>query len=387
MGAVEKHQDAFNENTFEAPNTKNARIMIAEDNDYNRDILGRRLIKEGYDVVEAVNGRMALELLKTEKVDMILLDIMMPEMDGFQVLEILKADEKLKNIPVIVISALSEVDNAVKCIELGAEDHLPKPFSPTLLRARINSSLTKKQFYDREVQYKEFIESQNRSLEERITRQVKELSDTQMAAIFAMSKLAESRDPETGEHLERMREYCKFIAQKLRNTLKYQTIIDSQFIENIYAASPLHDIGKVGIEDRVLLKPGKLPEEEWVLMRQHPVIGANTLRAVDNQHPGNQFIKVGIAIAEFHHEKWDGSGYPYGLKAESIPLEARILALGDVFDALTSQRCYKKAFSPEKTRQIIMESDGSHFDPDIVRIFLENEAEFFRIRKEYQDSE
>ena len=387
MGAVEKHQDAFNENTFEAPNTKNARIMIAEDNDYNRDILGRRLIKEGYDVVEAVNGRMALELLKTEKVDMILLDIMMPEMDGFQVLEILKADEKLKNIPVIVISALSEVDNAVKCIELGAEDHLPKPFSPTLLRARINSSLTKKQFYDREVQYKEFIESQNRSLEERITRQVKELSDTQMAAIFAMSKLAESRDPETGEHLERMREYCKFIAQKLRNTLKYQTIIDSQFIENIYAASPLHDIGKVGIEDRVLLKPGKLTEEEWVLMRQHPVIGANTLRAVDNQHPGNQFIKVGIAIAEFHHEKWDGSGYPYGLKAESIPLEARILALGDVFDALTSQRCYKKAFSPEKTRQIIMESDGSHFDPDIVRIFLENEAEFFRIRKEYQDSE
>ena len=172
MGAAEKHQDAYNENPLEAPGIQNARIMVVEDNDYNRDILRRRLKKEGYDVVEAVNGRLALEALKTEKVDMILLDIMMPEMDGFQVLENLKSDDKLKNIPVIVISALSEVDNAVKCIELGAEDHLPKPFSPTLLRARINSGLTKKMFFDRELQYKEFIESQNRNLEERVRKSV-----------------------------------------------------------------------------------------------------------------------------------------------------------------------------------------------------------------------
>lgn len=377
----------INDDGFAIPNIQGARIMIVEDNDYNRDILRRRLEKEGYRVIECINGRLALEALSTEKVDMILLDIMMPEMDGFQVLEALKSDSKLKNIPVIVISALSEIDNAVKCIELGAEDHLPKPFSPTLLRARINAGLTKKMFYDREVQYKEYIETQNRNLEERVNRQVKEISDTQMAAIFAMSKLAESRDPETGEHLERMREYCKYIAQKLQNTIKYQSIITNQFVDNIYAASPLHDIGKVGIPDNVLLKPGRLTEEEWVIMRKHPIIGADTLRAVDEQHPGNHFIKVGVAIAEYHHERWDGSGYPYGLKADAIPLEARILALGDVFDALTSQRCYKKAFDPDKTRGIIMESEGSHFDPDIVKVFVDNEEEFFRIRNYYKDSE
>lgn len=386
MGAAEQ-QPSYNEQSVDTQITKNARIMIVEDNEYNRDILRRRLEKENYDVIECVNGRLALEALQTENVDMILLDIMMPEMDGYQVLEILKADNKLKNIPVIVISALSEIDNAVKCIELGAEDHLPKPFSPTLLKARINSGLSKKRFIDKEEQYKEYIESQNRNLEERVGRQVKEISDTQMAAIFAMSKLAESRDPETGEHLERMREYCKFIAQKLQSSPKYQSTITDQFVDNIYAASPLHDIGKVGIPDNVLLKPGRLDEDDWVIMRQHPIIGANTLRAVDEQHPGNQFIKVGVAIAEYHHEKWDGSGYPHGLQGEAIPLEARILALGDVFDALTSQRCYKKAFSPEKTRGIILDSEGSHFDPDIVKVYLDFEEEFFRIRRHFKDSE
>ncbi|MDH5256997.1 MAG: response regulator, partial [Gammaproteobacteria bacterium] len=334
---------------------KGARIMIVEDNDYNRDILRRRLDREGYDVIECVNGREAVNTLKTEKVDMILLDIMMPEMNGYEVLEIIKKDEGLKNIPVVVISALSEIDNAVKCIELGAEDHLPKPFSPTLLRARINAGLQKKLFYDREVQYKHLIEDQNRNLEARVSDQVKQISETQMAAIFAMSKLAESRDPETGEHLERMREYCKILAYQMSKTVKHKDLIDDEFIANIYAASPLHDIGKVGIPDSVLIKPGKLTEDEWVIMRSHPVIGADTLRAVDKQHPGNQFIKVGIAIAEYHHERWDGTGYPHGLKGDSIPLEARILALGDVYDALTSQRCYKKAFSREKTNEIIEE--------------------------------
>jgi len=372
---------------YNAVSIEGSRIMIVEDNDYNRDILRRRLDREGYDVLECINGRVAIEALKTEKVDMILLDIMMPEMNGYEVLEILKKDDALKNIPVIVISALSEIDNAVKCIELGAEDHLPKPFSPTLLRARINAGLHKKLFYDREAQYKSLIEEQNKNLEARVNDQVKEISETQMAAIFAMSKLAESRDPETGEHLERMREYCKLIAEKMSKMVKYENVIDNGFIENIYAASPLHDIGKVGIPDRVLIKPGQLDEAEWEIMRSHPIIGANTLRAVDEQHPGNQFIKVGIAIAEYHHERWDGTGYPHGLTGDKIPLEARILALGDVYDALTSQRCYKKAFSREKANNIIIESVGTHFDPDVVKVYLDNEEEFSNIRAFYKDSE
>ncbi len=364
-----------------------SRIMIVEDNDYNRDILRRRLDREGYSVLECINGKEAVEALKTEKVDMILLDIMMPEMNGYEVLEILKNDNELKNIPVVVISALSEIDNAVKCIELGAEDHLPKPFSPTLLKARINSGLQKKHFFDREAQYKALIEEQNKNLEARVKDQVKQISETQMAAIFAMSKLAESRDPETGEHLERMREYCRLIAEKLAQKVKYENIIDQEFIDNIYAASPLHDIGKVGIPDSVLIKPGRLTDQEWEIMRTHPIIGANTLRAVDEQHPGNQFIKVGIAIAEYHHERWDGTGYPHGLAGEAIPLEARILALGDVYDALTSQRCYKKAFSQIKANEIIRSSSGTHFDPDIVNIYVEYEEEFTKIKAFYKDDE
>ena len=364
-----------------------SRIMIVEDNDYNRDILRRRLDREGYSVLECINGKEAVEALKTEKVDMILLDIMMPEMNGYEVLEILKNDNELKNIPVVVISALSEIDNAVKCIELGAEDHLPKPFSPTLLKARINSGLQKKHFFDRETQYKALVEEQNKNLEARVKDQVKQISETQMAAIFAMSKLAESRDPETGEHLERMREYCRLIAEKLALKVKYENIIDQEFIDNIYAASPLHDIGKVGIPDSVLIKPGRLTDQEWEIMRTHPIIGANTLRAVDEQHPGNQFIKVGIAIAEYHHERWDGTGYPHGLAGEAIPLEARILALGDVYDALTSQRCYKKAFSQLKANEIIRSSSGTHFDPDIVNIYVEYEDEFTKIKAFYKDDE
>jgi putative two-component system response regulator len=224
-------------------------------------------------------------------------------------------------------------------------------------------------------------------LGERVRQQVKQITSTQMATIFAMSKLAESRDPETGAHLERMREYCKVLSEFLSKTQGHNSYIDQTFIDNIYAASPLHDIGKVGILDNVLLKAGPLDDEEWKLMKQHPIIGAETLRAVDSQHPGNEFIKTGIAIALYHHEKWDGSGYPHGLKGTDIPLEARILALGDVYDALTSKRCYKEAFSHEKSREIIMQSNDAHFDPAIVDAFLNIEDEFIRIRSFYQDDE
>ena len=224
-------------------------------------------------------------------------------------------------------------------------------------------------------------------LEEKVRQQVKEISSAQMAAIFAMSKLAESKDPETGEHLERMREYCLVLSRQLAQLPRYRAVITQSFQDNIYAASPLHDIGKVGIPDEVLLKPDKLIEPEWVIMKQHPLIGGATLRAVDRQYPGNEFLRIGIDIAECHHEKWDGSGYPQGLAGERIPLVARVLALGDVYDALTLKRCYKEAFSHEESRAIVVEQSGRHFDPDVVDAFLEREEEFIRIRKYFQDPE
>ena len=202
-----------------------------------------------------------------------------------------------------------------------------------------------------------------------------------------MAKLAESRDPETGEHLERMAEYNKLLCKNLRMLPKYESIIDDKYIENIHAASPLHDIGKVGIPDNILTKPGKLSEREFDIMKTHSAIGADTLRIVDEKHPGNDLVRMGIEIAESHHEKWDGAGYPNGVSGENIPLAGRILALGDVYDALTSKRVYKEAFSHEKSREIILEGRGTHFDPDVVGAFISIENEFLTVKERFADTE
>lgn len=355
-----------------------ANIMVVDDLEANRDMLSRRLQHLGHFVTCVESGKAALQLLQDAPFDLVMLDLMMPEMDGYQVLQAIKAQPQFMHLPVIMVSANDEMENVVKCIEIGAEDYLPKPFNPILMRARVEASLQKKNMHDHEANYQ-------RELEARVRAQVREISSAQLAAIFAMSKLAESRDNETGAHLERMREYCKVLATRMAQLEKYQRVIDEDFIEAIYAASPLHDIGKVGIPDHILLKAGKLDLAEWEIMKTHAVIGGSTLRAVDEQHPGNILIRMGIDIAEAHHEKWDGSGYPHGLRGESIPIAARILALGDVYDALTSKRCYKKAFSHEDARHIIEQGGGSHFDPEVVAAFLSIEPEFIRIRQYMKD--
>jgi cyclic di-GMP phosphodiesterase len=362
-------------------------ILVVDDNEMNRDLLLRRLAKSGFQLASAINGKKALEMMRLQSFDLVLLDIMMPVMNGYETLAFMQEDALLRRIPVIMITALDDVESAVRCIDLGAVDYITKPFNPVLLKARVGACLERKRLSDQQEQYRLRIEHSNENLSEEVQAKIREVSESQLAAIFAMSKLAESRDPETGEHLERMREYCKLLSEQLARTPKFQMVISGGFINNIYAASPLHDIGKVGIADNVLLKPGTLNADEWLLMKQHPVIGAETLREVDQQHPGNAFIHSGIDIAEGHHEKWDGTGYPYGKSGENIPLEARILALGDVYDALTSKRCYKEAFSHQKSSEIILEGAGSHFDPDIVRAFFESEEEFMKVRESFKDSE
>ena len=355
-----------------------ARILVVDDLEANRDLLSRRLEHLGHEVMSAESGAQALQALAGSGFDLVMLDLMMPEMDGYQVLQAIKAQAQFLHLPVIMVSANDEMENVVKCIEVGAEDYLPKPFNAVLLRARVSASLNKKATHDREANYQ-------KELETRVRAKVHEISSAQLAAIFAMSKLAESRDNETGAHLERMREYCKLLATKLAQSEKYARTIDADFIDAIYAASPLHDIGKVGIPDRVLLKAGKLDLTEWETMKTHSKIGGDTLRAVDAQHPGNILIRMGIEIAEAHHEKWDGSGYPNGLCGESIPLAARIMALGDVYDALTSKRCYKQAFSHEDARHIIEQGSGRHFDPDVVKAFTDIESDFVRIHQYLKD--
>ncbi|HHW67765.1 MAG TPA: HD domain-containing protein [Epulopiscium sp.] len=204
----------------------------------------------------------------------------------------------------------------------------------------------------------------------------KEISDSHMATIYALVKLSESRDDETGTHIERVSVLCKLLTEKLLHLPKYANYIDDRFIENIYKASALHDIGKVGIPDRILLKPGKLTDEEFEVIKRHTVIGANTLLEVQKKYPNNKFLEFGIDITYYHHEKWNGKGYPFGLSKEEIPLCARIMALVDVYDALRSKRVYKEPYSHEESLEIIKEGKGSHFDPEITDVFLENEGEF-----------
>lgn len=362
-------------------------ILVVDDNVLNIETIVRRLERDGYSTFQAESGEQAFRILENFSVDLILLDVMMPEMDGYQVLERLKQSEKWQHIPVVMVSALEQEQSVVRCIEAGADDYLTKPVNRTLLRARVNNSLNKKRLYDRDKQYRNELELYNNQLKLKVDEQVKEITSAHMAMIFATSKLAESKDPETGAHLERMRSFCRILAEYLATIDDFSEDITQEFVECLYAASSLHDIGKVGIPDSILLKPGKLTEKEWEIMKAHTSLGANTLRAVIEKHPGISFIRMGIEIAESHHEKWDGTGYPNGLKGEAIPLSARILALADVYDALTSARCYKDAFSHEKSRQIIVEGIGKHFDPRIVEAFLNCEEKFISVKKEFADDD
>lgn len=365
----------------------NAHILVVDDLEANRDMLSRRLQQQAYQVDMAEDGIVALEKLGVANYDLVLLDLMMPGMDGSEVLRHMKSDEKLRHIPVIMVSASDELDNVVRCVELGAEDYLPKPFNPVLLRARVSASLQKKRLYDQEIMLRKQLQQSNELLEARVRAQVREITSAQTATIFAMSRLAESRDPEAGSHLERLREYVRALARQLATLPRYQSLIDDAFIDAVYAAAPLLDIGKVGIPDAVLIKAARLEPAEWEIMKAHTLIGGDMLRAVDREHPGNIFIRAGVEIAEGHHEKWDGSGYPRGTSGESIPLPARIVALADVYDGLTSPRGHKQSFSHDEARQVLMDGADRHFDPEVVHAFLQVEAEFVRIRRRFQDPE
>ena len=363
-----------------------ASILIVDDNEVNRNLLNDMILALGHKPVLVENGLSALAHMKRELPDLVLLDILMPEMDGYEVLDRIKNDSAMKYLPIIMISAVDQMDSIVRCVEKGADDYIVKPYDATLLRARIEASLEKKRLRDAEEAYRIKVEEYNLNLENRVQEQVQSITSAQVAIIFAMAKLAESRDPETGEHLERMAEYSKLLCNNLRMLPKYETVIDDKFVDNIYAASPLHDIGKVGIPDNILTKPDKLSEREFDIMKTHTVIGADTLRIVDEKHPGNALVRMGIEIAESHHEKWDGSGYPYGLAGDKIPLAGRILALGDVYDALTSKRVYKEAFSYDKSREIIIEGRGTHFDPDVVDAFIAVGNEFLTVKERFIDT-
>jgi putative two-component system response regulator len=338
-------------------------LLVVDDTPENLELLSDMLKRKGYRVRSAPSGKLALQAARNDPPDLVLLDITMPGMDGFQVCEEMKSDPVLREIPVIFISALAESMDKVKAFSMGGVDYVTKPFQIEEVHARVDTHV---KIHLLQVE----LERHNKNLEELVQAQVKEISASQMATIFALARLAESRDDDTGKHLERVQALCREVAINLKGNPVYATVVTDSFIESIFHASPLHDIGKVAIPDAILLKPGRLTPEEFEIMKTHAARGAETLDAVQRQYPKNYFVNMGIEIALYHHEKWNGAGYPDGLKGTAIPLSARIMAVADVYDALRAKRCYKEAFSHEQSCGIILKGRGTDFDPDVVDAFM-----------------
>lgn len=358
-------------------NLASATILAVDDVNTNLDILVNTLGNR-YDLLVTTTGAGALQLAAEDPPDLILLDVMMPGMDGFTVLQKLKENPRTRDIPVILLTALTEVGSKIQGLQMGAVDYITKPFQIEEVFARVDTHLKLRQA-------QRALQVMNTELQSLVARQVEEITHSQQATIFALAKLSHTRDDDTGLHLERVRSFCRLIAQALAELPGCREIVTPAYIDAIYHASPLHDVGKVGIEDSILLKPAKLTEEEFAVMQRHTTIGAVTLESVHKLYPNNTFIEMGIEIARHHHEKWNGRGYPDGLAGEDIPLSARIMALADVYDALRSRRPYKAPFSHERAMQIIGEEGGRLLDPVIVEVFMTRQEEFAKVFSQLDD--
>ena len=331
--------------------------LIVDDDEMSLEILGHALDQMGYEVLTASNGEEALKLLQQDAVRLVITDWEMPRMNGIELCHAIRREEFDGYIYVIMLTARDSAEQKIEGLYAGADSFIAKPLNPNELVVCLKTA-------------------------ERILA-----LETRNLAIFALAKLAESRDPETGAHVERVQSYARLLAQHLSKLDAYRGVIDAEYVRLIYQTSPLHDIGKVGIPDAVLLKPGKLTDQEFAVMRTHTTLGARTLDAALNRFPNVRFLQMAREIAASHHEKFNGAGYPQGLVGEQIPLSARIVALADVYDALTSRRVYHDAMSHEKARAILLSGRGSHFDPNIVDAFLALEPQFLVIKERLKDED
>lgn len=352
-------------------------ILVVDDTPDNLTLMSG-LLKDTYKVKVANSGERALKIARSESPpDLILLDIMMPEMDGFEVLRHLKTQEQTRDIPIVFLTAKSEVEDEQQGLELGAVDYITKPISPPIVLARVRNHLELKRMRD-------FLKSKNEFLEEEITKRTKEIMAIQDVTILAMASLAETRDNETGNHIRRTQLYVRILAKKLRTHPRFAWFLTDDNLDLLFKSAPLHDIGKVGVPDSVLLKPGKLTDEERIIMNSHTTLGFEAIDTAEKRLGMDvKFLSMSKEIAYSHQEKWDGSGYPEGLKGDDIPISARLMALADVYDALISKRVYKPAMTHDEARAIIMEGKGAHFDADVVDAFLDVEDEFRKVADEF----
>ncbi|MEM9458329.1 MAG: two-component system response regulator [Myxococcota bacterium] len=356
-----------------------ARILVVDDEAGVRRVLNRLLSSEGYEVLEAASGQEALELLWTHGADTVLLDVMMPRMDGLEVCRRIRKNSRTAHTPVVFITAAVDRQFRRQARKAGADDFLPKPFDEVELLARVNNTVRMKLYYDgltrERNRLRNEVDGRTRALDEatdRLERVTEELRVAREETIARLARAAEFRDDETAAHLQRMSHYCYLIAQKKR--------LDPYTCEMLRIASPMHDVGKIGIPDHILLKPGRLTPDEYAVMKKHAEIGYQILSGSESP-----LVKLAANIAHTHHEKWDGSGYPRGLKDDSIPIEGRIAAVADVFDALTSERPYKKAWPIEDAVALLERGRGAHFDPELVDLFLGSMDEVLEIKDEFRD--
>jgi putative two-component system response regulator len=356
-------------------------ILVVDDTPDNLSLMSG-LLKDDYKVKVANNGEKALKIAAgSPQPDLILLDIMMPGMDGYEVCQHLKADPATRDIPVIFLTAKVEVEDEKKGLELGAVDYLTKPVSPPIVLARVRNHLALKTHAD-------FLRDKSDFLETEVAKRTKEVMAIQDVTILAMASLAETRDSDTGNHIRRTQFYVKALALKLKGNARFGAQLTDDYINRLFKSAPLHDIGKVGIPDRILLKPGRFTPDEFDIMKTHTSLGREAIEHAEEQLGMNvEFLEMAKDIALSHQEKWDGSGYPEGLAGEVIPLAARLMAVADVYDALISRRVYKEGMPHEKAVQILIEGKGTHFDPDMIDAFVEIQEDFRAIARRYADSD
>lgn len=355
------------------------KILVVEDDMMNSRLLTTILTRLGYTVDTAFDGINGLEKVESSPPDLILLDLDLPRMDGYEVARRLKQSDHNKIIPIVVVSSFAEVENRIKALDAGADDFLSKPIDQVELKARVQSLLKVKIYNDHMVSYQKTLEEEVNKRTRQLQQAFEELKNASekikkasLDTTVRLSQAAEYKDKETGSHIKRMGYYAVAIAKAMG--------LPPQDIEAILYAAPMHDIGKIGIPDRILLKPGALDEQEWEVMKQHTVIGFNILSGSDSH-----VIQMADQIALAHHEKWDGSGYPGGLKGSAIPLWGRISAIADVFDALTTERPYKKSFPLDHSLEILKQCRGTHFDPAVFDAFFSIQEEILSIRRKYDD--
>lgn len=360
-------------------------VLIVDDESYIRNVCRCALQSEGVQCDEAANGALALESVHHKRYDLVLLDVDMPEMTGLEVCRQLREQPPSAHLKIVMFSGRSTSDELAQMMMAGADDYLTKPFSVIQLRARIKSALRLKDAQDRSDLLTHHLLTVNAELERNLSSRDSDLVHARNALVLALAKLVEQRDTETGAHLMRMQRYCRCLAEEACKVATFSQQIDAHFVEMLECCAPLHDIGKVALPDNILLKPGKLETNERLLMQSHTTIGAATLREVARQHGSAMaFLQMAIDIARHHHERYDGSGYPDQLSGSTIPLSARLLSLGDVYDALRSRRVYKPGLSHIAALQVMTQSPGQ-FDPALLQVFIRCAPRLERICQELTD--